>query len=356
MPESSFDFAIFGSSPFAALLAIALATVHRRKVCLVARQPAALQLARSLDVSVAAWTRPHNWALMQRTRGELESLLGKHASTVLTRTEVALIARSPSGVDALGHARHMAAAFGQLTARLAIHPEQDAIEGFSVEGAMRLRHRPFYALLTDWLEELAIPVFSPDQTTTSIKRNGVVLSAEALHVIAEAAILTDARSATEFLLPSTTEKLWQASPYTSVLTEPGNALRLSVAIDVDATAQTLMHPDGRIESIVRGNRDIAARYLTYLLPAHANARYAGIAEFSKLESVDGAPVIGQIGSSRLHVALALEPVAAFLAPAIARHFAGECSPDDAAYFLAHAPQAGRSAVAEFTANSFGQRQ
>ncbi|MET0437855.1 MAG: hypothetical protein ABW043_10215, partial [Devosia sp.] len=83
MSEAELDFAIFGSSPLAGLVAGLLASRHQRKVVMVGDAQARYRLPRAFDMSVAPISRPETWALLRDCLPDTSKLItkigGRHA-------------------------------------------------------------------------------------------------------------------------------------------------------------------------------------------------------------------------------------------------------------------------------------
>ena len=351
MSDPKFDFAVLGSSPFAALLAIALVVNHKKNVCLVQKLPAPLQLVRDVGLSVAPVTRPETWSLLTHSNGNLNTLLGGRAPSILTRIDAIFAAYSHAGVDALGHIRHMAAAFGHITTPFSKKKLGAYSSGFAFEGVKRFRHRPFYETLPDWLTEIGVTVLEPARTEISVGRKYAVLDSGEGARRADAVIVTDADVGSKLLALPKLKQLCAISTSTALLSEPGGKSIFPVICDIDANAQYCAHPDGRLECVVHGNSKSAQQWLSRNLPTNTETRLAGMVEFPVLRSTDGAPIIGQVSASRLYLALALGQSAPFMAPAVARHFAGNGTPSEDIFFQKHNLRADRKKVQEFRRGS-----
>lgn len=353
MSDSNLDFAILGSSPFAALLAISLASLHGKKVCLVAQPINQFQLVRSVSLSVAPVTRPETWALLQSTKGELESLLAKVPGTFFSRSQSAFVSQTIDGTNALGHIRHMAAGYGFATAALTTQNHLGFEEGFTFESALRLRHRPFFNALPSILTQLGIQFLPQKETTLKVKRTSTTLDFKDIQLTANRVVATDSISLGQSLPNEKQNQICKRSAFTSILTEPGTTLPFPTIVDIDTGAFGYTHPDGRVECIVRGDGEIAKNWLANMLPEHSSTYFSGLTEFTEIENLKGIPIVGQVGNTHTSLALLPAPTAPFLAPSVARQLCNTTSPFETDYFAGRNLDIDKQHVTDFVGSGFG---
>ena len=179
MPEAPYDFAVFGSTPLAALLAGLLATVHRKRVCVVGEASSAFRLPRSADLSVMPVTRPETWALLRETTPEVLKLLGRiRARAGMTRIDPIFVAETPAGADGLAHMRHVALANGYAVERLADGAGTGGI-AYRLRDAVLLRRAELEPILAGWLEKSGVGQLSRPDVVATVRRDGTVRRAPA---------------------------------------------------------------------------------------------------------------------------------------------------------------------------------
>lgn len=320
MSEISADFAIFGTSPLALLLAGLLARQHRKAVVLVDNEASVYRLPRSIDISVGAITRPQTWALLADTVPETRKLLARIAGkTGISRVDPILFADSAPGRQALAHIRHMAAGFGHTAERLPPNALGRDLEGFALRDAVQLQAGLIEPALRRWLDRGKVRQLTARETGAAIR---VLVDDEAIlkHVAADR------------LAP-----ILQPVSRTGILTEPAPPLAAPAMLQIDAGLCLSQLPSRAIVATGSGNLEAVAPQVDMLLSSHQRPRWAGQSEFTTLRSRDHAPVLGQLDENGPILVAGFAPFGAFLAPAIARWLVGAARPAELAYFAAHAP-------------------
>ena len=105
MSESAVDFAVFGSSPLASLVAGLLASRHKRRVIIVGEPEARYRLPRALDLSVAPITRPETWALLTANKADSAKLISKIGGRNAVRPPILPISLALSALLAVSSAQ-----------------------------------------------------------------------------------------------------------------------------------------------------------------------------------------------------------------------------------------------------------
>ncbi|MCS6760427.1 MAG: hypothetical protein MO852_16990, partial [Candidatus Devosia euplotis] len=145
MRQGRADFAIIGATSLARLLAGLLSSAHGKAVLLQGGGQPGYRLVRRLDLSVAAITRQETWALLAACVPETTRLIirpGKRAA--ITRLDPIMFADQAGGKQALGHVRHMAAAYGLAAERM-----QENHLGPQRDGVRQLPAGTFLSIQTD---------------------------------------------------------------------------------------------------------------------------------------------------------------------------------------------------------------
>jgi hypothetical protein len=340
LSDESFDFAIMGTSAFAAILSLALARKHGAKVCLIGRMPAPLQTVRDIALSAGPYSRPETLRLLGATAGDLRALLAGPGEPVFERRNALFAASSAAGRAAAGHARHMLAAFGVVTSSL---PETAATGGFVAEGLWSLKPRAFFAGLVARLAEAGVVAY-PNVEDLQIGRDVVRFAPDHAFVTATRLVVTDAsESEAMAALPETLAIGWRKA----MLTEPVPGLAGRLIVDIDTGGHIMGRADGRLEVVAPAEAEgDAAQWLGAFLPRGSRARVVARNRYRVLQSSDGAAVIAPLPRKAAMIAAGLGVSGAFLAPALARHLTASASTDEGAWFAARDFGGNRSLVAD----------
>ena len=336
MSAISADFAVFGTSLTALLVAGLLSRQHRKTVLLVEGDGPLPGLARNIDISIGPITRPESWALLGEAVPETRRLLSRIVRrTGIERFDPILFAESPAGRDALAHIRHIATGFGHSAERLPPTALGRDLDGFALRDAVQLQAGRIEPALRRWLEHGKVQ---------RVKAGDI---GEATHVLADdAAILAHAGPLAPIL---------NRAGRTGILTEPAPLLAAPVMLQVDAGLCLSQLPSRSIVATGPGDLEAVAPQIDALLGATPRPRWIGQSHYIVLESLDHAPVVGRLPENGPIVLAGLAPFGAFLAPAIARWLAGMAYPAEAAWFAAHAPDRAltSSSVAEYGPRTAG---
>jgi len=332
MKQSRFDFAIVGASPLARLLAGLLSSAHGKTVLLQGQNQGVLRLARRLDLSVAAITRPETWALLnscvpQATR--LITRIGKRAA--FARVDPILFADLPAGQQALGHMRHMAAAHGLAAERAALGAGRD---GVILRDAVMLLRPVLDPALELWLAETGVRHLPADAALT-IQADGRAccdLDGEALEI--GQTILADDDAIMAHLADELWPALLQRQKASAILTPPTKQLAAPVMGELDSGLTLHQHADGGLAAYGAGDIVDLARALGAFLGKPDAFEQAGQAHYVQLVTRDGAPALGRAAGTGPDVLAGFGSIGAFLAPAIARWLCGEASDAENDWFAA----------------------
>ena len=327
--ESSYDFAIFGGGPLAALLAGLLAHEHGRQVMLVADPVSSQRLPRSVELALPLATRPQSWHLLHRGVAETAALFrALRAERTLDRVSAQVIADLPDTRAAVAHLTRTAAGYG-LDARKGIHHGVPRLAGAVDLGGSRV------ARIDRDLVELRV---APDGETR------LIVSGEPATI--GRIVLTEDADLPDLLPDSLRPASLVTQPMTATLTAPTRRLPAPVMLYPDRGVTLVQRPELSVLALVSGDTDIDAR-LASTLPGPFPLRRLASSRFRRVVSADGAPLIGSLAPSPMLLVAGLGSTGAFLAPAIARFLAGSAPDDEAAWFAAHDPaHPGRAGIAE----------
>lgn len=337
LTEERFDFAVTGDSLFAALLALALARQHARRVCLIGQLPAPLQIARDLTLATGPYTRPETLRLLASGRKDLSTLLPANA---FERRDVTFSARSADGWTAAGHVRQMLSGLAMSTALLS---EDADIPGFNVHGVWTLKPRVIFAALPDWLELADVAVFDAVEDLR-VGQNSVRFAAGHHFVTADRIIVTNGHHAPS--LPSLPAGVTQSGRM-ALLTNPVPALANRLIVDIETSGFIIGRADGRLEALAPSDAETdAIDWLAGFLPPGAETTVIAHKRIPVLVSTDGGPMVAPLSHKAALVATGFGVGAGFLAPALAGYLVDAASTDQAAWFAARCAGAGRRSVSD----------
>ena len=324
----SYDFAIFGASPLAALLCGLLAHQHGMQVLRVADPVPRQRLPRGIDVALPLATRPASWRLLRAAVAETASLLANiEGLDRLDRTDVKLVADLPQTAGALAHLTHVAAGYG--------FSSRDGI----FRGVPRLSGEVDLAHSTVQTVGAGRVMLMPGSTGAELTLDGDALPAGQI-------ILADDASILDLLPDAERPAHLLAEPAMATLTAPAKRIAAGVMRYLDRGVTLMQREDHSVLALVTGHADGAGR-LSSCLAGTLPLQRRATTHYRRLVTADGAPLIGRLNPSRLVVIAGLGSIAAFLAPSIARLLAGVPTDEESAWFAAHDPaRTDRSPVAD----------
>jgi len=334
---ATYDFAVFGSTPFAAILAGCLARQNKR-VLRVGSRASPQRLSRRLDLALPMATRPATWDVLMRGVPEIRSLLqAMGAPDAMVPANVRIKVDTEAGRAFAGHMSHMALAFGLKPSVRDSSTEWRSIPSLRAERAEDK--------VADWLSaagvrsidphEVRLSFGSPDATTLTGPDGDIAAGSV---ILAEDAAILD--------LPADLRPAaLRSEELTTTLVAKVKGLPAPIALFPERGVSLLQREDGSVLGLVSGSGDFEARLASTLPGPFPIARLA-TGRTHHLESIDGAPLIGPLGHTGLFAAAGLGNAAVFFAPALARHLTGTATPAEAAWFTAHGPTHARGDVTE----------
>ena len=327
---AGYDFAIFGSGPFSALLAGLLAHDHGKQVIRVAAPVSPLRLPRSIDLALPFATRPASWRIVRRAEAETRALLAALADPdAITTTDVQIVADRPATATALAHMVHVAAGNG-------VH-----VDGNVFRNVSRLVGE---ISLTDSKVQSA----DIDAVTLDFAKSGAAM----LAIDGEPAeigqiVLADDMSILEHLPEAQRPPQFVVEAMMATLTAPARRLPTPIMRYPDRGVTLAQRPDLSVLALVAGELEVEARLASTLAGPFPLARLA-TTHYRRIASSDGAPLIGRLKPSKLFVIAGLGDAAAFLAPPIARLLNGVPGEDERGWLVAHDPsRPSRANIADF---------
>lgn len=339
MNDSAVDFAIFGSTPLARLLASLLASAHGKKVVWLGDSHAAFRLPRSLDLSIGPMTRPKSWALLSQCVPETVKLIARAGGKAgMTRLDPIFFANTPMSRQALAFVRSSATSFGQTIERVPLNHQSEARDGILLRDAIVLHRDLMESILDRWLDALDIMRLSPTHAQISIAPDGGATIAVADVIVrATCTVLADDEAILAHLPPQTMAGLFTRQQMTTILTEPTFPMAGRVMLQLDAALSLLQGKHRGVTAIAAGDHDVCVSHIGALLGAKRQLRQAGGTSHERLNTPDGAAIVGRMSGTGPQLLAGLGPTGAFLAPALARWLAGAAKPNEAAYFAARNP-------------------
>lgn len=346
MADGPLDFAVLGSNPLALLLAGLLASVHGKSVVLISEAHSTFRLTRGFDLSVAPITRPETWAVLQRTVPEVRKLLaGFGAKAAIERIDPLLVAETAAGAEALMHLRHLLLAQGVPIERLTA---DGAGATYRIRDALFLRRSQLAAPAQKWLAQKGVRTIAADGAAVTFLEEGARIERGDESIAVARVIAADDNATLAHTDAQQRGALLRAETVTTILTEPMAALAAPMTLIVDRGIVLLQRKGGTVQALAGGGADAVAR-VGAKLSGRGRLRRAGQTGFTAIVPVDGAPLVGSPKGQKVALVSGFGPVAAFLAPAIARYFAGAATPEEQAFFAAReaSSEGSRSGVADF---------
>lgn len=336
MAELSYDFVIFGSTPFASILAGILAQSTNKRVLRVGAKPSPQRLERRLDLALPVASRPQTWDVLLGGEDEIRSLLRQiGAPDALIPKDVQIVCDTDARIAFTGHLAHVAAAAGLKVARRGSGFVLGAVPVFRAE---RAREK-----IEDWLTATGVRSIEPHEVRLQVQDEHASLVGPSGQMSGDIIVLADDQAVLE-LPPAYRPTLLRSEELTSSLVSR-TKLPAAVQLFPDRGIALLQQDDGSVMALIGGAAQIDAR-LGASLPGPFPITRLATGRSHRAVTADGAPLIGALTASGFMVAAGLGDAAVFFAPALARHLAGTASVPEARWFAAHAPSAPRDFVSE----------
>lgn len=338
MAEDRYDFVIIGATLAAALLAALLAQTHGKRVLRVAPQAAQQRLSHHLDIALPIAARPQTWAIVERGIADLRALLVKMgALDGIAAISVGLQADTSAGAEFLSHLGHVAAGFG-----LRVRPGHPR---WTLSRIQSLRPELVMGKLSAQLAAAHVETIERDAARVEFGGDGIEISLPSGTVEGAAIVLADDGAVLELPEDRRPPEL-KALPVTVTLTGRTRQLPVPVAYYPERRVTLVQHPQRHVLAIAAGEDVVDARIASTLSGPFPVGRLA-TSRYHRIETTDGAPLIGRVSPSGPFMIAGLGDAAAFAMPAIARWFAGAAEGSERAWLTAHEVGAPRATIAEF---------
>ena len=344
----AFDFAIFGSSPSALLLAGLLATTHGKSVCLIGEAWSPWPLTRRLDAGFIVATRPQSWALLRAGSHETVKLINGIGKGLVEHVDPLLIAETPQSLEAIAHMRAVAVGCGYAMERAADRTLVEPAAAWRLRDVPALIHGKAEPAISQWLDKSGARRWRAQDGDIVIRRDGTVkIKSFGREFDSNQAVLADDAAILDWLPESARDRL-PLVPARTVMTEPAKPIAAPIMRYLDRRVTLSQRGKSGVTAIATGAEDSSARIGSALAP-QAPLRRAGDVSHTLVETGDGAPLVAFGTGTKTRIIAGFGDAAAFFAPALARFLAGTASDAEAAFFAAHDSGRGnaRQQVADF---------
>jgi len=338
---AAFDFAIVGSTAFAAILAGELAHTHGKRVLRIGRRPSPQRLPRRIDMALPVATRVKSWDILARGAAETPALISRiGAPDAVIPISVSLRADTDATAAALAHLVHIADGYGLKSRR-------DG-KSWTFRDVPLLQPDRIEDKVAGWLSAGRVRTADPDTLRMEFDGAGpLIFRAEGETLDAAHVILAD--DGAIFDLPEDQRPPGLViEPLTATLLAKGRPVGADVVSFLDRGVRLQQRPDGSTLGLTSGENELDAR-LASSLPGPFPVSRLATGRSWRVVTADGAPAFLRLGDSNVRVVAGLGDAAAFFAIALARHLADASSPDERTWFAAHERPEGREALAEFAA-------
>ena len=350
MSATQVDFAVFGSSPLAGLVAGLLANQHERRVVTVGPALARYRLPRAIDLSVAPITRPETWSLLSTTVPEASKLIAKIGGRgALRRVDPIFFADDPIGKEALGHFSHMVSAYGVLVEAVPPSKIGAGRKALRIGDALTINRPAFEPAIEAWLTGIGVQRLS--ETAIAFGEGGSVeIGAGESLVAARHAVLVDDAAILGHLPGWQWPSQMLRRPQATILTASNQHLAGPIMLQLDSGTVLVQHEEGGMAAMGLGTLGAFSIAIAELTAESGQLQQVGQVGFEALASSDGAPLLGAAVPEGVQLLTALGPTGIFLAPVLARWLADEASAEESAWCNARRADRGNkgASVAEFT--------
>lgn len=341
-----FDFAIFGVSPLALLLGGLLTTVHGKSVCLVGESWSPWTLPRRFDIAALPATRPGLWSVLRPSAAETTKLFNGIGKGLVEHLDPLFVAEAPASLEALAHMHATVIGYGYAMERASDRGLTASGATWMVRDVPALVPGKAEAALSEWVDRSGTRRVRPEDAEIAFRRDGTVrFKGLGREFDAAQAILADDAAILAWLDESARDRL-RLVPARTVLTEPAKPLAAPYVRYLDRGVTLSQRGKSGITAIATGESDAVAR-IGSTIGGQGPLRRAGDVLHSRIETIDGAPLIGPARGTRIQVIAGLGDAAVFFAPALARFFAGKATEAEEAFFAAHGRGNGRQQIADF---------
>lgn len=332
MNHTPADFAVFGSSPLARLLAGLLASTHGRKVIFVGESQSGYRLPRSVDLSVAPITRPETWALLGEGIAETKRLLSRIAGRgAFSRVDPIFFSDTESGSEVLSHIRHLAQGFRVAAEPVSASRLGPGRNGIILRDAIRLNRPVLEPALDQWLDKHKVQNVVAESITIAFD-GSVRIGAHGEEYSAQQAILADPETIMALLPLRHWPSLFLRESTATILTKPTQPLAAPVMLEIGTGIVLLQQPEGGMAGVGPGDLGGFSGQMQMLFGRDRQIEQAGQTTFTTLHTSDGAPAVGRAAGVGADVVAGLGMVGAFFAPALANWLAGVAQPHQASWF------------------------
>lgn len=328
----SFEFAIIGNTPMAALLACSLSKLYGRKTALIGQFAHSLLPSHGFDISVDIITQPQTWRLIKENISPFEDLLKDFSNeAVYEKIDPIFIARSPKSADALNHARNVASLYGfsiekqELTKRV--------MQSIQFRDAIRIKRRSMFAGLDNWLDRNNVKQINTNNIELKRSAGGLtkIICANET-IISKRMVFVDDEAILNYMPQKYIINNFFKIATNALMLEPVKKLKNSTIINIDDNSILFQHANGTIDCTSQNDFTNISNIISNDRENNKHIKLAGKAQFSSIISKDGAGVFGSLSGAKLLYIGGFGTSGAFLTPAMAKILVGKGSEFENEYF------------------------
>ncbi len=358
------EFAIFGSSPLAAILACSLSKIHKRETIIFTALSSPLLPIRQFDCSADLITRPQSWRILQENIPQLQQLLkdfplspNSSFSHPLELINPLFIAKEKKGAIALNHMRNIAQYYGFILEGQPIG--QNIEQAILMRDILMLNQRIFALGVKEWLEKNNVKILFPQNIAIKTDfRTGIKIISENKNIIAKRLIFVGSEPVLNFMNAKERLLNFRKVLTTSLMIEPTEKIVHTTIFDVDNDSILHQEISGTVNIIHHGGEGESNFLAGYFEEQEeTNINIAGKTQFENIVSRDGAGVFGSVNGKKISFLAGFGKIGIFLVPAIARMILSKVTEFEREYFTARRPRKNRkirSDIVDYTTSRKGK--
>ncbi len=334
----SFEFAIIGNTPMAALLACSLSKLYGRETALIGQFAHSLLPSHGFDISVDTITQPQTWRLIKENMSPFEGLLKDFSNKeVYEKVDPIFIARSQKSANALNHARNVANLYGFSIEKQEL--TKGVMQSIQFRDAIRIKRRSMFTGLDDWLSRNNVKLL--DTNNIELKRGasgGTKITSANEAIVAKRIIFVGDEAILNYMPQKDIGNNFFKIATNTLMLEPVKKLKNSTIINIDDGSILFQHANGTIDCTSRDDFTNISHIISNDGENNRHIKLAGKAQFSSLISKDGAGVFGSLLGTKLSYIGGFGTSGAFLTPLMAKILVGRGNDFENEYFAKRKPK------------------
>ncbi|MCF6344592.1 MAG: hypothetical protein L3J15_07985 [Devosiaceae bacterium] len=334
----SFEFAIIGNTPMAALLACSLSKIYGRETALIGQFAHSLLPSHGFDISVDIITQPQTWRLIKENISPFEDLLKDFSNeAAYEKIDPLFIVRSQKSANALNHARNVAGLYGFSIEKQEL--TKGVMQSIQFRDAIRIKQRSMFAGLDDWLSRNNVKHLGTNNIELKRSASGgtKIISLKEV-IISKFIIFVGDEAILNYMPQKDIGNNFFKTTTNALMLEPVKKLKSSTIINIDSNSILFQHTNGAIDCTSRDDFTDIYNIISNDGGNNRQIRLAGKAQFSSLISKDGAGVFGSLSGAKLSYIGGFGTSGAFLTPAMARILVGKGNDFENEYFAKRKPK------------------